>query len=134
MDAGCADCVSELGAASASSVEGSTITSRLSLGLRGPSAALRRTRFGLDGCGPSGDAGREGVLPDRSVAGSGAVSAALCSLPSAQSSSVLCATAPNIARSSRYVLSWLRRTYAKAQRVGRGADKGVEEGRALAGT
>ena len=116
MDAGCADCVSELEAASASSVEGSAITSRLSLGLRGPSAALRRTRFGLDGCGPSGDAGREGVLPDRSVAGSGAVSAALCSLE--LSLSVLCATAPNIARSSRYVLSWLRRTYAKAAESG----------------
>ena len=117
MDAGCADCVSELEAASASSVEGSAITSRLSLGLRGPSAALRRTRFGLGGCGPSGDAGRKVLSPNRtSVAGSGAVSSALCSLE--LSLSVLCVTAPNIARSSRYVLSWLRRTYAKAQWYG----------------
>ena len=116
MDEGCDDCVSELEVASASSVDGRTITSSLSLGLRGPSAALRRTRFGLNGCGPSGDAGREVLSPSRSVAGSGAVSAALCSLE--LSLSVLCATAPNIARSSRYVLSWLRRTYVKTQWYG----------------
>ena len=112
MDEGCDDCVSELEVASASSVDGRTITS-LSLGVRGPSAALRRTRFGLDGCG---EAGKEVLSPNRSVAESGAVSAALCSPE--LSLSVLCATAPNIARSSRYVLNWLRRTYAKAQWYG----------------
>lgn len=115
MNDGCDDCVSQLEVASASNVEGRTITSSLSLGLRGPSAALRRTRFGLDGFSPSGDAGREGLSPDRSVAGVGAISTALCSLPSELSSSVL---SPNIARSSRYVLSWLRRTYVKAQWYG----------------